>query len=305
MLAIALIIMPVFGLIVVGYGARVVGLVADRTADGLSDFVFSLAVPCLIFKTLARAEIPLVQPWGYWIAYFGGVAVVWLTAMLIARRVFGLDGTEAVVAGFATGQANTVLVGIPMILRAYGEQGAVPLFLLIAVHLPVTMTVATLLAEGRGTSPLAIARRLALHPIIVSIALGAAIRLLPSGPPDVIWSVIESIATAAVPCALVGMGIALRRYGLEAGIALPVVVTALKLIAHPLIVYVLAFHVFTMPRAWAGVAVLFASAPSGINAYLFAERYKSGIAIASSSIALSTAFAIVTTVIWLIVLGVA
>ena len=96
-------------------------------------------MPCLIFRTLARAEIPAVQPWGYWISYFAGVAIVWALAMPRGRRFFDVGGTEAVVAGFAAGQANTVLVGIPMILKAYGEEGAVPLFLLIAIHLPVTM----------------------------------------------------------------------------------------------------------------------------------------------------------------------
>ena len=45
--------------------------------EGLSEFVFTLSLPCLIFRTLVRAEIPAVQPWGYWISYFVGVAVVW------------------------------------------------------------------------------------------------------------------------------------------------------------------------------------------------------------------------------------
>ena len=54
-----------------------------------------------------------------------------------------------------------------------------------------------------------------------------------------------------------------------------------------------------MPRAWAGVAVLFASCPSGINAYLFAERYGEGVAIASSAVALSTALALGTSLLWL------
>ena len=62
------IVLPVFGLIGVGYLARQARLVTDRAGDGLSEFVFALAVPCLIFRTLVRAEIPEVQPWGYWIS---------------------------------------------------------------------------------------------------------------------------------------------------------------------------------------------------------------------------------------------
>ena len=55
MLASRAIVLPVFGLIGAGYGARQIGLVTDRTGEGLSEFVFALAVPCLIFRTLVRA----------------------------------------------------------------------------------------------------------------------------------------------------------------------------------------------------------------------------------------------------------
>jgi malonate transporter and related proteins len=304
MLDLLMIVLPVFGLIGIGYVARQTGFVSERMGEGLSEFVFTLSVPCLIFRTLVRAEIPDVQPWGYWISYFVGVAVVWVAAMAIGRSFFGLKGVSGVVAGFSAGQANTVFVGVPMILKAYGDEGAVPLFLLIAVHLPVTMTLATVLAEGRQASPLIILRRLFTHPIVVGILAGSALRPVASYIPAPGWQVLDLIASAAVPCALISMGIALRRYGLQTGLKLPMVISALKLIVHPLIVLLLATQVFDMPPVWAGVAVLFASCPSGINAYLFAERYNEGVALASSAVTLSTVLALGTTLLWLYVLGV-
>ena len=66
----------------------------------------------------------------------------------------------------------------------------------------------------------------------------------------------------------------------------------------------LARYVFHVPPVWTGVAVLFASCPSGINAYLFAERYGEGIALASSSVCLSTILALGSALFWLSVLGV-
>jgi malonate transporter len=298
------IVLPVFGLIGIGYAARLFGLVGDRAGEGVSDFVFALAVPCLIFRTLVRADVPDVQPWGYWIAYFAAVAIVWAMASFAARRFFGLAGTAAVVVGFAAGQANTVMMGIPLILSAYGEEGAVPLFLLVAIHLPVIMVAATVMIEGRNAPLLGIARRLLVHPVILSMILGLLGRLVSDRIPGPLWQIIEMMGSAAVPCSLVAMGIALRRYGMEAGWKLPALVTVLKLAVQPLIVLVLARYVFTMPRAWSGVAVLFAACPTGVNAYLFAERYREGVAITSSAIALSTALALGTTVLWLQVLGV-
>lgn len=304
MLDLLAIVLPVFGLIGIGYIARWTGFVSERVGEGLSEFVFTLSLPCLIFRTLVRAEIPAVQPWGYWISYFAGVAVVWLLATALGRHFFGIKGVSGVVAGFAAGQANTVFVGIPMILKAYGDAGAVPLFLLIAVHLPVTMTLATILAEGRQASPLFILRRLLTHPIVVGILAGSACRPIAAYVPAPAWQVMDLLASAAVPCALISMGIALRRYGLQTGWKLPTLISFLKLVVHPLVVLLLATQVFQMPPVWAGVAVLFASCPSGINAYLFAERYGEGVALASSAVTLSTFLALGTTLAWLYVLGI-
>ncbi len=57
----------------------------------------------------------------------------------------------------------------------------------------------------------------------------------------------------------------------------------------------LAKHVFALPPVWTGALTLFAACPSGINAFLVAERYRKGEAIASGAIAVSTLIAVVTT----------
>ena len=99
MLELFAIVLPVFGLIGIGYVARQTGFVSERVGEGLSEFVFTLSIPCLIFRTLVRAEIPAVQPWGYWISYFAGVAVVWLLATIIGRHFFGIKGVSGCSSG--------------------------------------------------------------------------------------------------------------------------------------------------------------------------------------------------------------
>lgn len=298
------IVLPVFLLIGIGFAARHFGLIGERAGEGLSDFVFVLAIPCLLFRTLARAELPVVQPFGYWAAYFIAVALVWMLATHAARRLFGRGGPAAVTCGFAAAQSNTVLVGIPIILKAFGEPAAVPLALLIGIHLPVMMLVATLLVEGSRASPGAIGLKLVSHPILIGIVLGSVARPVVDVTPSAIWTVIDLLAGAAVPAALVTLGIGLHRHGLQGGLKLPLLLSFLKLVVQPAIVFVLAVHVFTMPPLWAGAAVMFAACPCGINAYLFAERYKAGMSETSAAIALSTPLSIITMVGWLALLGV-
>lgn len=299
------IVLPVFGLIAVGFLASLTRLLPERSGDGLSDFVSTIGVPALVFKTMATAILPDAQPWGYWLAYFGGLALVWTMAMTLARRGFGVGQGESVIAGFSSAQSNTVLVGIPLIFRAFGDAGAVPLFLLIAIHLPITMTTATLLLEGADNfSVKMLARRLLLNPLILSVLLGVGFRFSGIALGGAAKSIIESLGAASIPCALVAMGLALRRYGMQANMRLTLSVCALKLLVHPAAVFLLAFKVFSMPPVWSGVAVLFAAMPCGINAFLIADRYKTGVALASGAIAASTGISLVTVVFWLWMLGV-
>lgn len=306
---IALIVLPIFALIGVGYVAGWSRHLGDRAADGLSEYVFGLAVPVLIFKTLSEAELPEGgQPWGYWIAYFTGAFLVFGIGFMLALKLFRRSHLEAVMQGFASGQANTVFVGVPIILEAFGEAGAVPLFLLIAIHLPVMTTAATILAEGAesGVSRatlLRLARALARNPILIGIYAGALARLAGYEATGVAGAVVGMVAASSVPCALVSMGLALRRYGFAGDLAASLAISALKLVVHPLAVYGLT-RLLPMPPVWAGVAVVFAAMPCGVNAYLMASHYRAGVASAASAVSLSTLISLFTITIWLYVLGV-
>ena len=306
MLDLLAIIAPVFGLMAVGFLAGATGLVGERGSLGLADFVNNLAIPALVFKAMAGAALPDAQPWGYWAAYFSAVLVTWPLAMWSVRRFCGAGYGESVLAGLSASQSNTVMVGIPVLLRAYGEPGAVPLFLLIAIHLPVMLTAASILLEGAANvSPVSLVKKLVLNPILLSLMVGVAWRLGGLAIPAPVAAILDPIAATGIPCALIAMGLALRRYGIAAGLRPALLISACKLVVQPALTLFFAFKVFAMPPVWAGVAVLFAAMPSGINSYLFAERQGVGVAMTSSAIAVTTALSVFSCLFWLWVLGVA
>jgi malonate transporter and related proteins len=295
------IVLPIFLVIAMGYAAASTKLLGESVADGLSDFVFIIGIPVLLFRTLATAPLPETQPWFYWMAYFGGLTLAWIATSLVVSKVFGLEGQEVPIASFTAVQANTVFIGIPLVLRVFGEQGAAPVLLLIAVHLPLTMTVATLLiekAENREGGFIALLKKVFLHPILVGILAGVAWRLTGLGLPAPIDAAAKLMGEAAVPTALFALGTTLSRYGFSAPAPLVGSMVLLKLIVHPALVYLLAFHVLPMPPLWAAVAVLVAACPSGVNAYLLAQRYNTGVAATAGTVAVSTALAVVTTTWW-------
>ena len=304
------VILPVFGLIVLGYFAARVGWVKDSAADGLTRIVFDVAMPIMLFRTMNQVAMPEVSPWGLWAAYFGGCAVSWLMTTAAARYALGRPHDKAAISGLSSAYSNTMLLGLPLILKAYGDAGAVPLFIVVSIHLPLMSFIGALhveAARGESTSMKMLLREtfksLVRQPILIGILAGLAFRQTGLELPGAINQIIESISAGAIPFALFAMGLTLKRYGLFGDLPTASLIVAIKLIVHPLVVWALAALVFELPPVWIGVATVFAAAPTGINAYLWASRYGVGVGAVSSAIAMSTVLSAITISVVLVVLG--
>lgn len=309
------IVLPVFGLIALGYATAWSGLLRRETGEALSDFVFVIAIPVLIFRTLAMASFDGASPWGLWLAYFAVFALMWVIGASTIRRLFRRDARAGVVAGISTAYGNTVLVGIPLSLAAYGEAGAVAMALIIAIHLPVMMTASAVLivhAERRDgvahAEPGArvivrgLGLNLARNPLIIGLVLGALWHVLGVPLAGLPKTLVDRVADVAATLALFAMGMSLRNYGIRGHIRAGLVLAALKLLVMPALVLVAARYVVPMPLVWAKVAVVAAACPTGVNAYVVATRFRTGEALASNAITISTALAVLSMAFWLTVI---
>jgi len=88
MLDIVAVVAPVFGLIGLGFLAARLGLLTQRAGEGLAEYVFTLAIPFLLLRTILAAHFPPSLPWAYWTAYFAAVALCWAIATALARGPF-------------------------------------------------------------------------------------------------------------------------------------------------------------------------------------------------------------------------
>jgi predicted permease len=312
---VAAIVLPVFGLIGVGYAVGLARLLPDATGDALADFVFTIAVPVLIFRTIATADFSAAEPWRLWLPFYAAFGIAWVLGTLLIRRVFNRDHRAGVVAGLASSYGNTVLIGLPLTVAAFGQPGAVPLALIIAIHMPLMMAASAVMIERAerldGLSDAEVdvwraARNVAVHlvtnPIIIGIIVGVVWMLfrLPLG--GLGGDLVNAIGGVASPVSLIATGMSLKRYGIARNVPAGLALAAMKLVLMPAMV--LAFtRLIAMPTLWANVAVLAAALPTGVNSYIVAARFRTGEALASNAIAISTGLAVFTTSGWLAVLA--
>lgn len=313
------VIVPIFGLIAIGFFVAKAKLVSEKSSEALARFVFVVAVPVLLFRTLATSAFGEASPLLLWFAYFSAIALSWTTGSVLVRRLTGADRRTGVIAGISSSYANTVFVAIPAIQRAYGDAGLEPLLLIIAIHLPVMMIVSTLTIERAalldareaGTAPPPIStaatmkrvlRNLATNAIVLGILAGLVWRVTGLPLASHVDEVTKLLGGVAGPLALLALGMSLTRCGLSGDLLPSVIVSALSLAVMPAIVFYLGSRL-GLPPLWLKGAVLTAASPAGVNAYLFAAYFQFGEKLAATMVLVSTVLSVVTLSAWLTVLG--
>lgn len=298
------IVFPVFGVILLGYVAGRTKLLPDAGIDALMRFVWYLAIPALLFRAVARIETPDVFDPGLLFAYYGAAFAVWGLAMLIARYAYRQPFEEQVLFGMSSVYGNNVMLGIALILTAFGDRGVVPMMLIIALHPTLLMSLPTILIEAsrgraRGGSRfrgwiVAPARALVASPILMSMVAGAAWAATGWTLPDIADRTIELVGRPATPVALFALGASLTRFRLGGDLGQVSIVVALKLLVLPAAVWLAATQIFEIDRFQATIAALLAAMPTGATAFVLANSYKVFAARAAAAVLISTALAWIT-----------
>lgn len=310
MLAVVNVVAPVFALIALGYAAVRLRLYPREGVGGLIGFVNTFAAPTLLFRAMLTVDfgaafIPaIIGP------FYLGAVLMMVFGALTARKIFGRSPGESVAVGFAAMFTNTVLVGVPVIQRAYGDAAMPVVFSIIGLHAPVLMTGGMLYMElmrrdgGKVSVALLQGMKTALtNPLLIGIGLGVAGNLAGVRLGGVLDDTTALLASSVMPVALFGLGGALNDYKLADNLSQATIMSGFKLIVHPLIAWIVMVPVLGVDPQIARYGVLLAAMPTGINAYIFSTYYNRSVDVATNTILLSTFASVFTISGWLLVMG--
>jgi predicted permease len=303
-------ITPVFGLIVFGYLATFTPVFDQAAGRALATFVFWFAIPVMLFRNMAGQALPDVTPWGYLSAYYLGAFAAFGLGMLLSSRLFKASLEEQAIMGFGGSYGNVVLMGTALVIAAFGPRATLPFFLILSFHSVLMFTLVTIVMEiGRGGTgelrglPWRVAQGLIKNPIPMALLAGLAFHATGLSLPGALDRLGGLIGDAASPCALFSMGASLRAYHLGGAMPRASLMMTLKMVVHPLLVWLLAMAFGVAPE-WAAIAIVTAALPCGVNTYLMAERYKIGQAESAAAILVSTVLSVLTLAFLLHALGV-
>lgn len=271
-------LLPVFGLIGVGFICGRLHVLGDRAFEVLNRFVIAVTLPILTFRSLAHMDPRnLAQP-SMLAAVLVGALATYGIAYLMEHRS-GRTMGEANVAALGACFSNTGFIGLPIAVLVFGQQSLPPVTVAMLIYATIVFAVGVVMTEvaaGNGQGALTglrlAVRSMLRNPLIMMSTAGVAWAVLGlplSGPID---TLLETLAQATAPCALVATGIfiSLPREHVTAGPLVRVIV--LKLIGHPLITVGVILLLPPMPPLWAKIAVLMAAMPSGASSFVLAGK---------------------------------
>ena len=296
-------LVPVIVFIGLGFGVARAGWIRASAVKDLSNLVFMLLTPALLFRTMSTVQVQSLD--------FAPVAVYFLAAGLIFAATLLLQGFNALgaVRALAYTFGNTIMIGIPLVGLAFGEAGLVTLFTLIAVHALILLTAATVVFElasarshalSSGAAQHGLWRTVAqalrngiLHPVPLPILLGLAFAQTGLVVPAVLDKPLQLLGQALGPMALLLVGVTLAFSTVGAYFRVALRIALVKNLVFPAVLAGCgwALGLRGLPLA---VMVVTSSLPVGANVFLFAQRYEVAQDEVTASVALSTALALLT-----------
>ena len=292
--------LPLFVLVGVGYALMRVWHWPADVSVALSRFVFSLALPAMLFHLMSDlSRLPPVDA-RVLLAFFGSCGVVFVIARVWAWKAFRLDGTGQSVFALGAVFSNNALLGLPLARVTLGPE-ALPTVALVLVFNALTLwTLLTVSVEWSRHGQLSAkgflrtARGVLTNPLVAAILIGTGFGLTGLRLPALIDRPLSMLSDAAVPLSLLSLGMSLAEHGVRAGWRISLSITVLKLVVQPLVVYALA-RALRLPARETQVVVMLGSIAVGANVYLMSRQFKTLEGPVASSLVLSTALSAFTT----------
>ncbi len=293
--------LPFFGLIFLGFASGRIARLPESGLAWLNFFILYIALPALFFQLVSRTPVEELANPRFVATTTLSTSICFALSVAIGLWLRRGKLPEAAIAGMVGAYANVGYMGPGLTLAALGTGASVPTALIFTFDSTLFFAAVPFLMALSGVekkNPLATAfmvvRQVLTHPFILATILGVLVAVAQVRPPAAIERVLDYLYNAAAPCALFTLGVTVALRPLKRVPAEIPVLVAIKLIVHPLMVWVLLSLTGPFDPVWIYTAMLMAALPPALNAYIMARQYEVYVPQSSAGILVGTLASVVT-----------
>ncbi|MEW5786452.1 MAG: AEC family transporter [Pseudomonadota bacterium] len=293
-MAIALVILPIFALILLGWLLKLRAGVSEEGWRGLERLIYFVFFPALLFHSLSRAVID-----------FTAALPMLLTGLAVTLAGMGLgtlsrflfhDPPLVFASAFQCSFRFNSYVGLAVAGALHGQAGIAAIGLLMGFIVPLANVASVAMLARHGEADWL--REILGNPLILATAGGVGFALLGWSLPDLLAQTLAMLAQASLPLGLVVVGAGLRLDSLSHAPGHLWYGVVVKLLALPALAWWLG-RALGLDAPGFEIALLFAALPTSTVAYVLAVRMGGDGRVTAAQVALTTLLSMLTLPLWL------
>ena len=289
-------VLPIFSIGALGFFLGKREIFNFEAAMVLNRFVMLISVPSLIFLLLSEAPISEFNV-KMLSGYFFTEVVLYLTGFIIAKLIFHRETKEAALIGLCIALTNHVLFVLPIAETLFGEEYARPIISIITMDGLILFAGTIVLLDFLETQDLTVAdtfKKIILNPPLIAVLIGLIFGLSRFKIPVGVEVFLNAIAVSASPVLLFALGVILSRPYKGANLTLPLTITFIKLIIHPVFAGIIFTAALALPTELKNPAIMTAAAPCGLMSFMLALNYKVKVDVIARAILISSVGSTIT-----------
>ncbi len=292
-------VLPIFGLILLGYAAKCMGLLDRNDVRKMNKVFFRFFLPVMLFYSLYTSELSTaVQP--SLIAYaLGCTLLIFFVSLALVRHVEPERSRRGVIVQ-GLFRSNLVFIGLPVVESLMGAENLGPVVLLIATVVPLFNILAVVVLEyygGERTRPGRLVLDILKNPLIIGSAAGFLFLVAGWKLPLPLETLARQMNQACSPVMLFLLGAFLQPEGLKHDRRAVLWVSFGRLMIVPAVTLLPAVLLGWRGVALASLLPVFASS-TAVNSFTMAQQMGGDAELAGNIVVATSALCALTLFFW-------
>ncbi len=207
------VIVPILFLLVLGYLCVRLQLLSKDQAGTVGTFVVKIALPALLFQSLASKDLHEIWYPSYFFVYASASLLIYGAAFYTVLRCFKNTFSQSAVLALGAGMSNTGMIGTAVLTLLMGASAMTYITPVLIIESVLTIPMVLILAEAGAQKNVQIGviiqntlGMLLKNPLFSSVLLGLAFAVFKIPVPDILMQVFTMLGHTASPLALFAIG---------------------------------------------------------------------------------------------------
>lgn len=288
-------LIPIFLLILLGYGFKRIKFPDDAFWPYADKFTYYVLFPSLLVYKLSTANLSDIDGFAYVSSALIALVIVSLALMLFNKMAL-FEG-KAFTSIFQGATRFNTYVFLALVDALFGDGGLVLAAFLITFLIPIInilcISIFSLYAASSKITVMSFTKSIVKNPLIVACVLGGAINFFGVNLTTPVLKTLSVLSSAALPLGLLSVGVGLHLSHIKEAKMELLTSMFFKLAIFPAVIFFVAKAMGVEGLALS-VLVVFGAMPTASSAYILARELGGDLKLMSSIVTLETIVSIVT-----------